>query len=211
MSSGIEWDETGVAAGNTDNSLARMYNLPLGDWTGYVLSQPMAYDPGAVYVYNTGASIMLADIVQRASGMLFVNFVHDFMQEPMEMTRLPGVGFTTGATILPRDLARLGQVYLRRGLWKDTRIVSESYVDDSFVERQVPGPGLGYGYQWWMRTLKTDQASYRVRYASGNGGQFIIVVDELDAVIVFTGGSWGMIRMNQVFPLVESHVLPMLE
>lgn len=211
MSSGLEWDETGAAAGNTDNTLSRMYTLPVSERTEYVLSRPAAFEPGTVFVYNTGASIMLADLVQRASNSVFADFVRTHMKEPMEMTRMPGIGYFTGSGLLPRDMARLGQVYLRRGLWKQTRIVSESFVEESFEEWFEPSAGIGYGYQWWMRTLTTDTGSYRVRYASGNGGQFIIVIDELDAVIVSTGGNFGLSRMQQIFPLVEFHVLPLLE
>jgi CubicO group peptidase (beta-lactamase class C family) len=41
---------------------------------------------------------------------------------------------------------------------------------------------MGYGYQWWSaRTGK-----HHFNFAWGHGGQFIVLLDELDMVIVTT-------------------------
>ena len=67
-----------------------------------------------------------------------------------------------------------------------------------------------YGYQWWIRTWNTDSGAYLTQYASGNGGQSILLVADLDLVVVSTGGSFGSAEMNKTFELVERDALPAL-
>ena len=212
MSSGIQWNESGAASGGTNNNLSIMYSGPASAYTEYVLSQPMTFEPGSVFVYNTGASLMLGDIVQRASGQTLSGFVASNMMQPMEMTRLPGIGLSAGASTVPRDMAKLGQVYMDGGTWKGTRVVSADWVAESLQEVFQVGNGLGYGYQWWMRTIRSPSGiPYRVKFASGNGGQLIIIIDELDLVVTSTGGNFGSSRMNQMFGFIEAYVLDLFD
>ena len=46
-------------------------------------------------------------------------------------------------------------------------------------------PGRYYGYGWWVR----DMAGYTTPYAWGYGGQFILIVPEIDLVVVTTSSS----------------------
>ena len=212
MSSGLYWTEWDYPFGDPNNTLSTMYSLPYSQWVDYILSQPIQYEPGTTWYYNTGASIMLNQIIINASGMSLNAFVSQYYSGPLESARLPGVGNPLGGLTLPRDMAKLGIVYLNDGKWKDTQIVSKTWVDESIVSRfQMDGDGAGYGYQWWIRTLSTDNGSYGVFYASGNGGQYIFVIKSLDLVIVFTGGNFGSLAMSRPFLIVEDFVLPSFE
>ena len=211
MSSGIQWNESGAAAGNSNNNLSHMYSLPRSSWNDYLFSQPMAFTPGSRFVYNTAASLLLDDIVVRASGQTLRDFVFNNYFNVIESGNVLGSLPETGWTKTPREMAKLGQIYLDKGMWKSTRVVSEQWVEDSFTEHMAPSAALGYGYQWWMQTLRTPNGTYRVRYASGNGGQIIMIVNELDLVVVSTGGNFGSSLMNQIFGLTETYVLPAFE
>ena len=46
--------------------------------------------------------------------------------------------------------------------------------------------GLGYGYQWWSARV----GDHHFNYASGHGGQYIVLLDELDMIIVTTADPW---------------------
>ena len=211
MSSGLEWDESGAAAGQSNNSLSRMYGQHPSTWTGFVLSKPLAFPPGTQFVYNTGASLMLDDVVTAASGQTLSQFVFENYFDRIESENVAGVFPAGGGTKTSREMAKLGQIYLDEGMWKDTRVLSADWVRESFQERFTFGNGTGYGYQWWMRTLTTSNTSYRVRYAAGNGGQFIMVIDELDLVVVSTGGNFGSSVSNQFHTMVQDYVLPVFE
>jgi CubicO group peptidase (beta-lactamase class C family) len=87
-----------------------------------------------------------------------------------------------------RALARFGQLYLDRGTAGGRQLVPSAWIDSSWTKRadvaspiyQGMIPGLtGYGYLWWLR-----RSHERImNSALGYGGQFILVVPELDLVI----------------------------
>ncbi|HEX9581722.1 MAG TPA: serine hydrolase [Gemmatimonadales bacterium] len=87
-----------------------------------------------------------------------------------------------------RDLARLGLLYLNRGLWNGQRILPESWVD--FSRTAAPATarfGNFYGGTWWLvQDARTDvpQDAYTM---AGAQGQYSIVVPSHDLVIVRRG------------------------
>ena len=63
MRAGIEWDEWACSYLDVScNSNAQMNRTE--DWVGFVLGLPMAIDPGARFIYNTGASVVLGAVLQ---------------------------------------------------------------------------------------------------------------------------------------------------
>jgi CubicO group peptidase (beta-lactamase class C family) len=85
----------------------------------------------------------------------------------------------------PRDLVKLGQLYLDSGRWKGRQIVPASWVKES-TSRQVSTAGVGftfsdsYGYQWWV----TQEKGHHGYAAVGLGGQLVEVVPDLRLVVV---------------------------
>ena len=119
----------------------------------------------------------------------------------------------------PRDLLKLGQLYLGRGLWQDRRIVSEAWVEEStrsHVPRDSPPDGEGarldYGYHWWVRHLEprdNPQAGYFL--ASGGGAQLLFVFFDLDLLVLFTGSHYGTDFGNrQHSALLNKYISPAL-
>ena len=206
MSSGLNWDERTSAPGA--NTLSTMYGMPAANWGGYVFGRPMRDAPGSTWEYNTGASIQLNPMVMNASGMPMASFVRQYYSDLVESADVPGIGYPLGARILPRDMAKLGQVFLDDGMWKTTRVVSSAWVEQSTQSRFPINATTGYGYQWWTRRYSTSAGTFDAFYAAGNGGQFIIVVEELELVMVFTGGHFGSAQAEQVHALMERRIIP---
>jgi CubicO group peptidase (beta-lactamase class C family) len=109
-------------------------------------------------------------------------------------------------------MAKIGQLYLRGGVWNGEQIISEEWIDESTSEHiQVPSssspiPGLihGYGYQWWRGTFSNgDTETY---FAAGWGGQFIFVMPEMDMVVVLTGGQFEG-DYQGFYDLINDHIL----
>jgi len=209
MSSGLNWDEVTSTSGA--NTLSTMYSLPATQWDDYVFGRPMRDTPGTRWEYNTGASIQLNPMVMSASGMSMAAFVKQYYSDLVESPTVPGIGYPLGARILPRDMAKLGQVFLDDGMWKTTRVVSSEWVEQSTQARFPVSGQTSYGYQWWTRSYSTLTGTYDAFYAAGNGGQFIIVVDALDLVVVFTGGHFGSGEADQVHALMERRILRAFE
>ncbi len=97
----------------------------------------------------------------------------------------------------PSDQLKLGQLYLAGGIWNGKRILSKEWVVDStsFHSRFAAAVSLGqeheYGYGWHIHNLKSDGKTYREFSAEGNGGQFVVVIPDLDLVVGMTGGNYG--------------------
>ena len=197
MRAGIAWDESTYAYTDARNDCAQMEASQ--DWIQFVLDKPMAADPGTVWVYSSGVSQLLSGILRARTGVDAATYAERHLFGPLGIRdyywkRTPdGLPDTEGGLYLaPRDLARIGQLFLQDGVWEGKRIVPEGWVRASTgiaVPDTLPAngtPDWGYGYQWWLRD-DVAAAGSRVIAARGYGGQFLIVVPGLDLVTVWNG------------------------
>ena len=105
-----------------------------------------------------------------------------------------------GLTMTPRDMARLGLLYLNMGRWNGARIISESWVRQS-VKRTFSR----YGYMWWQ----FEKKGVAVHAAMGDGGNMICWVPDRSLVVAIASGfvpeaknRWLMVR-DYILPAVE--------
>ncbi|NWF49761.1 MAG: serine hydrolase [Ignavibacteriaceae bacterium] len=94
--------------------------------------------------------------------------------------------------ITPRDMAKIGYLYLKKGIWNRTRIISEEWINNSVQNHIIPpvNSAYGYGYLWWLRRYFTGIRSYYSFNAEGWGGQQIIVIPSENMVVVFTAANY---------------------
>jgi len=87
-----------------------------------------------------------------------------------------------------RDRARFGLLCLMNGKWDDEQIVPEDWVEESTTAHSKPeGRQSGYGYMWWVGyagRLYGNDFQKQVYSASGNHGQRITILPELEMVVV---------------------------
>ena len=188
-----------------------------GSVVSIALTRPMRNDPGTVfyydeYAYHTGA-VALSLTLQRD----LLDYANERLFGPMGFT-LPSSawatdagGFTTGAsglTIGARELARLGLLYARDGQWEGRRLLAAGWVDSASTIHVRPEGATefqGYGYGWWVTSLR----GHHTFYASGYGGQTLIVVPELDLVtVVTTDPRADQSAVRSYLQLVPDWVLP---
>jgi len=225
MCSGFPWDESSYPYDDSRNNVNAF--LMSSDPFGYLLSRSLYTSPGTQFLYNSGDTNILGDIVRRISGMRLPEFAEQYLFKPLNIktytwVRLqyaPDVTFASGGLYLvPRDMAKLGQLYLREGVWKGTRIVSAEWVRAS-VKESISLPAAivqsfhayAYGYQWWLETFRGG--SLKAYSARGWGNQFIVVLPGVDMVVVFTGGAFNeSVRYAQLqyYSLIENYILPSL-
>ena len=89
----------------------------------------------------------------------------------------PGYGLCMSA----EDMAKIGQLCLGGGEYEGRRIVSEKWIHDMIVPREVEGPyfrGMQYGYLWWV--IHPEKNIYA---AIGNSGNVIYVNPEKNTVV----------------------------
>lgn len=161
------------------------------DWAAAALERPMDGTPGEAFAYSTGSSHLVAAILTRATDEDLLAYARRHLLETLDVTvtawdRSPeGVRFGgNNLSMSPRDLARLGQLYLQGGRWGDRQIVPEAWVERSTKRHAVGWPHRygAYGYLWWI----PPGASWDWFAAIGYGGQFLVVVPELDMLVVTT-------------------------
>mgnify|MGYP001243313653 CR=1 FL=1 len=161
------------------------------DWVRAYLALPVENPPGTQFIYNSGATAMLSAAIQKRSGMNALAFAERNLFPALNITSYSwDVGpnnLTTGGWglyLAPRDMAKFGQLYLQNGRFNGQQVVPAAWVAASSrwqVDSNNVNPfwGSGYGYQFWLN----DFGGYR---ADGAYAQYIFILPEYDAVIVFT-------------------------
>ena len=112
-----------------------------------------------------------------------------------------------GIYITARDFLKFGQVFLDGGTWNGRRIVNADWIRSATTPYSTIGRE-GYGYGWWIFQYEMDGRKLDAYYAGGNGGQYIIVVPELDLNIVFMGGNFSQsVQHRSKYDYVPEYIL----
>jgi CubicO group peptidase (beta-lactamase class C family) len=191
MRSGIEWHEGDRPLDETNTTWQLEKSK---DWIQFTLDQPMDADPGTKWVYNSGGSQLMSGIIKESTGRFIDDYANEFLFRPLRIREFhwkktpTGHPDTEGGLYLAADdLARIGLLYLRDGMWDGRRILPEGWVR-SAMTRHVTGlpGGWAYGYQWWL-TTRDGQDIWAGR---GFGGQLLIVIPSRDIVAV--ANAWNV-------------------
>lgn len=86
-----------------------------------------------------------------------------------------------GMFISTMDQARFGLLFLRNGKWKNQQLLSAKWIADA---QRSSIPNKEYGYMWWINTKRWPGVSPTVYFAAGFGGNYIIIDQAHDLVIV---------------------------
>jgi len=109
-----------------------------------------------------------------------------------------------------RDMAKVGQLMLNRGKWKDKQVISEFWVVKSTTpvtsQKEVAQrydnqggqmPDFSYSYMWWNFDEFNGDKRYKGAFmASGYGGQFILVIPEMKLVIAHKSNVSGLVKLG---------------
>ncbi len=187
MRTGIEWHETDRPMNDTNTTIQLERT---DDWVQFTLDQPMDAAPGEKWIYNSGGSQLMSAILTSATGRTMDDYAQEHLFKPLGIDdyhwkRTPaGLPDALGGLYLEAEqLAKIGYLYLKDGVWEDTRLLPEGWVGEA-TARRVQNPG--YGYQWW----RPDPGGVEVWAGQGFGGQFLLVLPEYDVVAVIN--SWNL-------------------
>ncbi|HUA57556.1 MAG TPA: serine hydrolase [Verrucomicrobiae bacterium] len=213
-------DNQDSSPGNEDRMQNQKEQL---DWYKYALDLPMLRDPGDDHAIYCSADLnLVGGAVASATGRWLPDFLDEYLARPLQfgpyyLNLMPtGEAYMGGGAYLrPRDELKLGQLYLSQGMWNGRRVVSQKWVEDSTAHHStftasLPNEGRHeYGYGWHIHQLSAGGREFRDFAAEGNGGQFVIVVPELDLVVGINGGSYGEFGKwyRWEFELVPQYIL----
>ncbi len=206
MQSGLDWGE---AKENEINGTQ--------DWVAFVMNTPMRAEPGTEFYYCTGCSHVVSAIIQQATGTTTRDFADQVLFAPLGISdilwKIDPLDISTGGTGLrlrPRDMAKIGYLFLHNGEWDGQTIISPEWVQaatSTQVEADVPmatGVELDYGYMWWTFPR------LKAYLALGYDGQIIVNVPELDLEVVMTA-SVGAAGYDAIFNLIETYIIPAVQ
>lgn len=195
-STGLACDDNDDASPGNENTMQLQTAQP--DWWKYALDLPQVNDPGARYAYCSATMNLVGAALTAASQTWLPSLFDQTIARPLQFgpyhyNLLPTLeGYAGGGVQLrPRDLLKVGQLYLDGGVWHGRRVVPASWVARSTTNQVPASAGNPDGYAWHLNTLHSGGHDYREYEANGNGGQMLIVVPALDLVIVFTAGNYG--------------------
>jgi CubicO group peptidase (beta-lactamase class C family) len=212
MSSGFQWNQTTTDPKINDETGMEKSN----NWIEYTLRKDIVTTPGTSFFYNSGCSNLLAGITKKSTGDHADVFAEKYLFAQLKIAnyfwRKQKDGYCNagyGLLLTPRDMSKLGQVFLDSGKWKGIQIVSSSWVikaTSTFFGNEENENG--YAYQWWTAKYNINSKTVRVFSARGNGGQYIFVVPSLNAVITFTGGNFSPLDQGAPFGIMTNVILP---
>jgi CubicO group peptidase (beta-lactamase class C family) len=187
------------------------------------LAHPFLYEPGKHFQYNSMGSYTLSAIVTKVTGQTTLEYLKPRLFEPLgienpqwasspEGNSLGG----SGLKICTEDIAKFGQLYLRKGEWNGKQLISPRWIEQA-TSKQVPNEqeshakiGIdwrqGYGFQFWRCT----HGAFR---GDGAAGQFVVVIPDKDAVVAITADTGNMqgeldAIWDKLFPAFGAGVLP---
>ncbi|MFF7197326.1 serine hydrolase domain-containing protein [Streptomyces sp. NPDC008079] len=203
-----------MASGHLSETVVQAHAIDAEEPVRGFLLIPPDREPGSVFAYNQPTTYTLGAIIQRATGQTLTEYLRPRLLDPL------GIGETlwerdragrelgySGLHAATDAVARLGQLYLDKGVWEGEQLLPASWVaqatrahvdnSDGSPEARNSDWAQGYGFQFWM-----SRHGYR---GDGAVGQFCVVLPEQDVVIAITANTD---LMQSVMDMIWEHLLP---
>lgn len=191
MTAGFDWDEHTYPYSDNRNDCNRINNSR--DPMKFLFARKLIHKPGTEFYYNGGLSLSISYLLSRSTKMGVDKFAekHLFNRLGIKNYRWErvanGLVDTDGGLHLkPIDQAKLGYLFLNKGLWKNQQIVSEQWINTSTKMHRKNQNMPDYAYQWWGGDFGVKNQTVSMYMASGHGGQKIVVIPTYNAVVVIT-------------------------
>lgn len=151
-----------------------------------ILSRPLRDLPGGRFSYQDADPQLVGYALQRQGGRTQESLVREWIFAPLGIQRIhwdrgpDGVSMGAhGLRLLPRDLAKIGQLVLDGGSWNGEQVISSAWIDRSLSPRSDTDlKDFAYGYYWWVVQGENAVAAW------GHGGQFLLLVPEQRLLLV---------------------------
>ncbi len=213
MRSGLDCDDwVASSPGNED----KMYRQT--DWVKFYTALPAVAAPGAQTRYCTGNPVALGRVLALTGKKPVAQFAEEVLFGPLGIHAARWAMFDGGnqtdtgghLRLRPRDMAKLGQLVLQKGSWNGKQLVSSAWIEES-TRKHTHYASMSerndYGYLWWRGSGTLNGQQYQIVFADGNGGQYIMILPELDIVAVFTGENYNSSKSQQAFNILSAYIV----
>ncbi|WP_354004278.1 serine hydrolase [Spirosoma liriopis] len=153
--------------------------------------------------------------IEHVSGQKLADFAREYLFTTLAIREVYWYTGSSGQTapmgnlyLSTLDMAKIGQLMLNKGAWHGQQLISSAWI--SWVEQQQftlsNWYAQGYGYYWYHSSKSIGRTTYAYWFASGNGGNLLFVVPQVDLVVSLTssayGQGYGHQRSHTIFELV---------
>jgi CubicO group peptidase (beta-lactamase class C family) len=156
--------------------------------------------PGTAFAYQSGNFALLGLLLSRAlHPQTLTAYMQERLWEPLGMEfdgswsldHAPdGIEKTWCClSATARDFAKLGRLYLQKGMWNGIQILSPRWIAQSTRVETTAGSVRHYQYGWWI--MSETSGDFR---AEGHLGQFLYVNPAKGVIIVRLGTSRGGVK-----------------
>ncbi|NQZ83995.1 MAG: serine hydrolase [Colwellia sp.] len=133
---------------------------------------------------------------------------------PIDVNGLPHGYGGDGSNQRSRDMLKWGTLIMNKGKLNGKQLIPAAFIakatsrvaepNVNWVPDDAEVSGLSYGYFMWRADMKVGDKLYDNKFVWGGGGQYVMTIEELDLVIVFTAHG----RDDITLALVPKRILP---
>lgn len=215
MSAGFAWEEM-IPFDDPANDNINMFNS--GHWLNYAITRQMSQKPFTTFEYNSGCPMIVAGIIEKASGMKLDEFAKKYLFDPLGIKRYRWLKDSTGfchagggLSMKPVDMIKIGVLVMNDGKWEGHQLIPGNWIKkatQSYLPTEIDNGN--YGYFWWIRNMNTNgERTTRVVTAEGAGGQKLYIFPEYKLIIAFTERNFSTPQVSPIF--IRESVLPLLK
>jgi len=196
MRSGLAWEEVYSEITDATRMLFEAHNMP-----EYVLERHLEFEPGSQFEYSSGTSNLISLLIRNTIGndSIYWQYPQKKLFDKLGASSAvlevdPSGNFVLSSYCYatPRDWARLGLLYLNKGVWQGDTLFTKRWYDYS-LEPTASSPQESYGAHIWLNTNMNDikDGPEDIFRFSGFEGQYVYIIPSYDMVIVRMGLSEG--------------------
>jgi CubicO group peptidase (beta-lactamase class C family) len=177
------------------------------DLTAATLNYHVQKEPGTLWAYEGGNTVLLGMILKEATGMSVSDYCSTRLWSRIgaeqdaywNLDDKDGIEKTfSGFYATARDFSRLGLLFMHDGVWRGDTIISSTWVKESIVPHGVPDDKsercTWYGRQWWIG----EHAGHSFFACRGLRGQYVLCVPDLQIVAVRLGHKQSKERVKHM-------------
>lgn len=151
-----------------------------------IFARPIAHPPGTSWNYSSADSQILSEILRNVTQKTPAEYAQQKLFSPLGIGQPKWIADKSGTHyggwglfLTPRDLARIGYLYLQKGRWGKQQLIPKQWIHASAQARTDTYWSNEYGYHMWIPKL----GGYST---SGYLGQNMYMLPEQNIIVVFT-------------------------
>ncbi len=178
------------------------------DWIKGYFDSHVRFTHGSQFCYNSMNSYMLSAVVTEVTGQTMMEYLNNRLWEPLGITNVYWESCPMGRTkggwglyLTMEDMAKIGQMYLQKGLWKGKRILSENWIASSCQKQVDTGEenGYSYGYHNW---IAEEEHAYLF---NGMFGQNVLIYPDKRMILVTVAGNNELFADGLMMQIIRSY------